>query len=60
MVFVGLLVTIAGFLIALFSLAATASAGGRLALVCLGIAVSLFGILGIINRAYLRNPIWKR
>jgi hypothetical protein len=29
-------------------------------LVLAGIATSLFGILGLINSAYLKNAIWKR
>lgn len=60
MVAVGLLITFAGFLIALFSLGLTTSVNGRLFMVLAGMAVSLFGIIGVINRAYLKNPIWKR
>ncbi len=29
-------------------------------MVLVGLAVSLVGIIGLINRAYLKNPIWKR
>ena len=36
------------------------STGGRLVLVLVGIAVSLFGILGLINPAYQKNAIWKK
>jgi hypothetical protein len=32
----------------------------RLLIVVLGIAVSLFGILGMINPAYLKNAIWRK
>jgi hypothetical protein len=60
MVALGLAITFAGFLLALFSLGLTTSVNGRLFLVVAGIAVSLFGIIGVINRAYLKNPIWKR
>jgi hypothetical protein len=42
------------------SLGMASSLGGRLAVVLVGLAVSLFGILGLINRTYLKNPIWKR
>ena len=59
MIFVGILITLLGFGISLLSLALH-SAGGRLALVLFGIAVSLFGILGVINKAYLKNALWKR
>ena len=60
MVLVGLLVTLLGFVISVLSLTLTSSVGGRLALVLLGLAVSLYGIIGIINRAYLKNAIWKK
>jgi len=36
------------------------SNGARLAVVVLGLAVSLFGIMGVLNRAYLKNAIWKK
>ena len=60
MVLAGLVVTVLGFLIAVASLGMTASVNGRLILVLIGLCVSLFGIIGVINRAYLKNPIWKR
>jgi hypothetical protein len=60
MVLVGLLITFAGFLIAVLSLGMTGSVNGRLFMVLAGLAVSLFGIIGVLNRAYLKNPIWKR
>jgi len=60
MVFIGLLVTVLGFVLSLLSLGLASSVGARMALVLAGIAVSLVGILGIINSAYLRNAIWKR
>ena len=60
MVIIGLLVTAFGFAITLLSLALASGAGARLAMVLAGIAVSLTGILGLINRAYLRDAIWKK
>ncbi|MBI4891234.1 MAG: hypothetical protein HY821_11470 [Acidobacteria bacterium] len=60
MVAIGLLVTFLGFLLSLFSLTLTTSTGGRMGLVLAGIAISLTGIIGIINRAYVKNAIWKR
>jgi len=59
-ILVGIAVTVLGFVISLLSLSMTASVNGRLVMVLMGLAVSLFGIIGIINRAYLKNPIWKR
>jgi hypothetical protein len=53
-------VTILGFLIALLSLEISSSVGVRLVMTLIGLAVSLFGIIGLVNRAYLKNAIWKR
>ena len=47
--FVGLIVTFVGFLIAAGSVGMMSGTGGRLVLVLLGIAISLFGIIGLIN-----------
>ena len=60
MTFAGIIVTLLGFLIAFASLGATASVGGRMTMVLAGIAVSLFGIMGLINKAFLKNAIWKK
>ena len=56
----GLIVTLLGFLIAFASLGATASVGGRMFMVLAGLAVSLFGVIGLINKAYMKNAIWKK
>ena len=60
MVIAGLVVTLLGFLISVASLTLTTSVGGRMGIVLAGLAISLFGIIGLINRAYLKNPIWKK
>ena len=60
MIIVGLLLTLAGFLIALLSLPMASSVGARMAMVLVGLAVSLFGIIGVINKAYLKTAIWRR
>jgi hypothetical protein len=57
---VGLVVTLLGFGIAVGSLGATTSVGGRMAMVLVGIVVSLVGILGLINSHYQKQAIWKR
>jgi hypothetical protein len=59
-ILIGLLVTLLGFLISVFSLTLTSSVSGRLVLVLLGLAVSLFGIIGLLNKHYLKNAIWKK
>ena len=60
MIVVGLLVTLLGFGISVGSLGMASGVGGRMILTILGIAVSLFGIMGILNPHYLKNAIWKR
>ena len=60
MILIGVLVTLLGFVISVLSLTLTSSVGGRLVLVLLGLAVSLFGIIGVINKHYLKNAIWKK
>jgi hypothetical protein len=60
MILIGLLVTLLGFVISVLSLTLTSSVGGRLVIVLLGIAVSLFGIMGLLNKHYLKNAIWKK
>lgn len=60
MAYLGLLITFVGFLIAVFSLGMTSSVNARLIIVLAGLAISLFGIIGVLNRAYLKNPLWKR
>ena len=56
---VGLLMAVAGWLISVVGLSLTSSLSGRFILVVLGIAVSLIGILGVLNKAHLKNVIWK-
>lgn len=60
MALVGLVVTFAGFLLAALSVGITSSNGGRLGLVLVGIVMSLFGIMGLINPAYQKNAAWKK
>ena len=60
MILVGIVITFLGFVIAFSSLGITDSTGGRLALILVGIAVSLAGIMGVLNQAYLKNAIWKK
>jgi len=60
MVWAGLALTILGFLISALSVGISSSMGVRLVLVLIGIGASLFGIIGLINRAYLKDAIWRR
>jgi hypothetical protein len=56
----GLLVTLAGFLLAALSVGMAAATSVRLIIVLIGIAVSLGGIIGLINPAYQQNAVWRR
>jgi hypothetical protein len=60
MAIVGVLVTFLGFLISVMSLGMTSSVGGRMVMVLIGLVVCLIGIIGIINRAFLKNAVWRR
>ena len=60
MAIAGLLVTFLGFLIAFFSLSLTQSVNGRLVMVIVGIVVSLFGILGLINPTFQKHADWRK
>ncbi len=60
MIIVGLVLTLLGFLISVGSLGASSSVGGRMVMVLVGIAVSLVGIIGVLNRALVSKAIWKK
>ena len=60
MVAAGLLITLLGFVLSVLSLTLASGASGRLMIVLLGLAVSLFGIIGVLNPAYVKNAIWRQ
>ena len=60
MILVGIVITFLGFVLALLSLTITSSVNGRLILVLAGIAISLAGILGVINSAFQKNAVWRK
>jgi len=60
MALVGLAVTFFGFLVAAGSVGLSSSNAARLVLVVVGIGISLFGIMGLINPAYQKDAVWKR
>ena len=60
MAIAGIVITLLGFLISVFSLSATSSTPGRLVIVLIGLAVSLVGIIGVLNQAYMKNAIWRK
>lgn len=60
MIAAGIVITFLGFLISLLSLSLTTSVNGRLVIVLIGIAVSLTGIIGVLNRGFLKKAIWSK
>lgn len=60
MALAGVVITFLGFLISVMSLGMTSSVSGRMVMVLIGLAVSLVGIIGVINRAFLKNAIWRK
>jgi hypothetical protein len=60
MVIVGIIVTVLGFAISVASLGVASAVSGRLIMVLIGIAVSLVGIIGVLNPAFLKDAIWKK
>ena len=60
MIIAGIVITLLGFLISVASLGVMSSVDGRLVMVLVGIAVSLVGIIGVLNRAYLSKAIWRK
>jgi hypothetical protein len=57
---IGILVTLLGFVIAVMSLGMTSSVNGRMIMVLIGLAVSLFGIIGLITPAFNKKAIWRK
>ena len=57
---VGLLLALVGWLIPILALSMTQSNSARFAACLVGIAISLVGILGVLNKAHLDTAIWKK
>ena len=59
MKFIGLLMAIVGWLIPVVTLVLTQSNTARLIVCLVGLAISLIGILVVMNRSHLKEAIWK-
>ncbi len=57
---VGILLALAGWLLPIIGLSMTSSNGARMFICILGLAISLYGIIGILNKAHLKEAIWKQ
>ena len=60
MILVGILVTFLGFVISLMSLGMASGVNSRMFIVLAGNLVSLVGIIGVINKAYVNKAVWKK
>lgn len=57
---IGILVVLGGWVITMAGLFLTPSNEARAVIACIGIGVSLFGILRVLNSYYLARAIWKK
>ena len=57
---IGVLIILGGWAITVTGLLMTPSNMARAIIACVGIGVSIFGILGVLNQYYLARAIWKK
>jgi hypothetical protein len=60
MALAGLIITFLGFVISVASLGMSSSVGGRMVIVLIGLAVSLGGIIGLINPGFQKKAPWRK
>jgi hypothetical protein len=56
---IGFLMAVVGWLVPVVTLVLTQSIAARLMVCLLGLAISLIGILVVLNKAHLKEAIWK-
>ena len=57
---IGIAMVLGGWVITIAGLLLTSSNMARGIAACVGISVSIFGILGVLNNYYLARAIWKK
>ena len=57
---IGVAVVLGGWAITIAGLLMTSTNMARAIIACVGIGVSVFGILGVLNSYYLARAIWKK
>ncbi|MCZ7384345.1 MAG: hypothetical protein O8C63_06290 [Candidatus Methanoperedens sp.] len=57
---IGVVTVLGGWVITIAGLLLTSSDMVRGIAACVGIGVSIFGILGVLNKYYLERAIWKQ
>jgi hypothetical protein len=55
----GVLLAVLGWLLPVIGLTLTSSTGARYVLCLVGIAITLIGIIGVLNKAHLKQAPWK-
>ena len=56
---VGILMVFGGWLLPVVALTLTQSNTIRLILALVGIAITLVGIMGVLNKAHMKDAVWK-
>lgn len=56
---IGLVMAFAGWLIPVVALTLTQSTATRMIVTVVGLAISLVGVLAVLNKAHLKQAIWK-
>lgn len=57
---IGVIAVLGGWVITIMGLLLTSSNMARGVAACVGIGISIFGILGVLNKYYLERAIWKQ
>jgi hypothetical protein len=57
---VGVLLAVVGWLLPVVGLTMTSSTGVRMFVCILGIGITLFAILSLLNNAHMKTAVWKQ
>jgi hypothetical protein len=57
---VGVLLAVVGWLLPVVGLTMTSSTGVRMFVCLLGIGITLFAILSLLNNAHMKTAVWKQ
>lgn len=57
---VGVLLAVVGWLLPVVGLTMTSSTGARMFVCILGIGITLFAILSLLNNAHMKTAVWKQ
>ena len=56
----GVFVVLAGWAVTMGGILTTSSHAAQILIACIGIGISIYGILGVLNQYYLARAIWKK